>query len=624
MKRIAFFAGVLAIAASCSVKEMETATVPAPQMFGYTEEDQPTKTAITVDGEGVGTIWWKPADNINVFFETASVRYYSTNQEDATTVVFETNAMIGSTESASTNKWGLYPYNSSATCDGSSVTTTIPAAQQCVPETFGNNLFPMIAHSATNELHFKNVCGGIKFSLSRDDIQSITFKGNNDENIVGQVQLTLDGNENPVATVVAGEKTITLTPSTGSTFASGTNYYLVMLPSVLASGFTMTFETETETGTFEYTAKSIEIKRSIFARKADIDTYATFVAKGSPSTAKDLSADGTANCYIVSEYGPCRFDATKKGHTSESVGSIASAEVLWESFGTDVQPGVGDIVSNVSVADGIVSFTASGKDGNAVIAVKDAAGDILWSWHIWVCNGFDPAATAQVYYNNAGTVMDRNLGATSATKGDVKALGLLYQWGRKDPFLSGQSNSSVTPAKSTITWPSTVFSDSSNGTIDFVVKHPTTFVTFNVKNYDWYYTGNYKTDNTRWSSSKGMYDPCPKGWRVPDGGSNGLWAKAVGSSSSFSGGPWDSTNKGMDFAGKFSAASEVWYPASGYLDNAYGSLDNVGIYGRYFSCAYERDYDSSVYHFYFINDGRVYPESAGIRSYGHSVRCVKQ
>lgn len=308
MKRIALFAAVLAIAASCSVKEMETGSVPAPQMFGYTEEDQPTKTAITVDGEGVGTIWWKPADNINVFFETASVRYYSTNQEDATTVVFETNAMIGSTESASTNKWGLYPYNSSATCDGSSVTTTIPAAQQCVPETFGNNLFPMIAHSATNELHFKNVCGGIKFSLSRDDIQSITFKGNNDENIVGKVQFSLDGEENPVATVVAGEKTITLTPSTGSTFASGTNYYLVMLPTVLSQGFTMTFETEIEIGTFEYTAKSIEIKRSIFAKKADIDTYAIFEPKGSTYEYVDLGlsvnwATMNVGATVPEEYG---------------------------------------------------------------------------------------------------------------------------------------------------------------------------------------------------------------------------------------------------------------------------------------------------------------------------------
>lgn len=292
MKRLGIFIAVLAIAASCTLKETGPEFVKAPNMFGHTEGEQATKTTITVDGEGVGTILWKPADNINVFFGTTSVRYYSTNEVDATTVVFETSAMLGSTESASDNKWGLYPYDDSASSDGSSITTTIPDDQQCVPETFGNNLFPMIAHTSTNELHFKNVCGGIKFSISRDDIQSITFRGNNNEDIAGQVQLSFDGEDNPVASVVAGEKTITLTPSTGTTFASGTNYYLVMLPTVLSSGFTMTFETETEVGTFEYTAKSIVIKRSIFAKKADIDDYAAFVSKEDGDDAPDYIENG--------------------------------------------------------------------------------------------------------------------------------------------------------------------------------------------------------------------------------------------------------------------------------------------------------------------------------------------
>ena len=31
--------------------------------------------------------------------------------------------------------------------------------------------------------------------------------------------------------------------------------------------------------------------------------------------------------------------------------------------------------------------------------------------------------------------MDRNLGALSATPNDAKALGLFYQWGRKDPSM---------------------------------------------------------------------------------------------------------------------------------------------------------------------------------------------
>ena len=45
--------------------------------------------------------------------------------------------------------------------------------------------------------------------------------------------------------------------------------------------------------------------------------------------------------------------------------------------------------------------------------------------------------------------MDRNLGATSAALGDVGALGLLYQWGRKDPFLGSLSITESEVAAST-------------------------------------------------------------------------------------------------------------------------------------------------------------------------------
>lgn len=623
MKRLGLLAAVLAIAASCSVNETELEFVKAPNMFGYTEGEQATKTAITVDGEGVGTILWKPADNINVFFGTTSVRYYSTNEVDATTVVFETSAMLGSTESASDNKWGLYPYDDSASCDGSSITTTIPDNQQCVPETFGNNLFPMIAHTSSNELHFKNVCGGIKFSLSRDDIQSITFRGNDNEDIVGQVQLTFDGEDNPVASVVAGEKTITLTPSTGATFASGTNYYIVMLPTVLPGGFTMTFETETEIGTFEYTAKAIEIKRSIFAKKANIDTFASF-----STTPIDLSTDGTANCYIVSDAGDYKF-RTVQGNSLTSVGAVAAAEVLWESFGTNEIPSVGDLVNTVSVEGEYIRFSASDIKGNAVIAAKDASNNILWSWHIWLTD----QPVDQIYNNDAGTMMDRNLGAISATPGDVQALGLMYQWGRKDPFLGSRSISSDTSdsscATSTITWPD--YKDSySYGTIEYVTSHPTTFVTENAYNYDWYYTANSITDNTRWQTSdkeKGLYDPCPRGYRVPDGGPNGIWAKAFGKSSGITAYPnKDNVHKGMDFGINNALGSgTIWYPLAGYYSR--NRVSYVGDSGYYWSCSpydYRNRYEEA-HDFEFNSYGNaVSPSYTNHRGNAMSIRCAKQ
>ena len=341
-----------------------------------------------------------------------------------------------------------------------------------------------------------------------------------------------------------------------------------------------------------------------------------------------LGGREAANCYIVPEPG-VYFIPAVKGNTSESVGTIASAEVLWESFGSDVAPKAGDLIENAayylpstSTIGRIYFRVSTPKRGNAVIAAKDASGKILWSWHIWMTDQPED----QVYNNGAGTMMDRNLGATSATPGSVGALGLLYQWGRKDPFLGSSSISSNTRAKSTLSWPSPVKSTASTGTIDYAVSNPVTFITSNGYNADWYYTGNSSTDNTRWRSSKTIYDPCPVGYRVPEGGDNGIWSKAFGTSSSFYD-TYDSTNKGFNFgsSGKgtkklSSSVSVCWYPAAGYLSRSDGSLDSVVTRGYCWSCS---PYDSKASMLGLDSGDFILPSTENDRAYGYSVRCQR-
>ena len=336
------------------------------------------------------------------------------------------------------------------------------------------------------------------------------------------------------------------------------------------------------------------------------------------SSASDLNADGeTANCYVVSNFGTYKFDPVK-GNSSESVGYVASVEVLWESFGTSVTPEVGDLIETVEYRNGHVYFRTapSYHEGNAVIAAKNSSGTILWSWHIWLTD----KPEEHVYYNNAGTMMDRNLGATSATPGDVGALGLLYQWGRKDPFLGSSSISESIEAVSTIDWPSSVSSTSDRGTIDYVIQNPTTYITRNDSNYDWYYTGSSSTDNTRWQSEKTIYDPCPAGWRVPDGGSSGVWSKAVGSSSWFFY-PYSAINEGMNFSGKFGSSSYIWYPVAGGRYSYSGSLGHVGDNGDCWSVT--PGGNLSFTYFYEMKIFFVLPANDLTCACGESVRCYK-
>lgn len=131
-----------------------------------------------------------------------------------------------------------------------------------------------------------------------------------------------------------------------------------------------------------------------------------------PENAVDLSAAGTANCYIVKPGGTVVFDAQYKGNsTTESIGNPVTAELVWQDAKNLIQD-----IYYVSKEKKIVAVTAPGTSGNAVVAACGADGEILWSWHLWIAD-YDPAASLYTTPANASgttwTFMDRNVGATT-------------------------------------------------------------------------------------------------------------------------------------------------------------------------------------------------------------------
>lgn len=325
------------------------------------------------------------------------------------------------------------------------------------------------------------------------------------------------------------------------------------------------------------------------------------------STYTDLSAEGTANCYLVQATGKYKFKAVK-GNSDDTVGNVKEVEVLWESFGTDVAPNVGDLVTNVGYKNGYVYFSTAENfnNGNASIAVRNSKDVILWSWHIW-CS--EEGWTDHVYANNAGTMMDRNLGATSATPGDIGAFGLLYQWGRKDPFMGSCAKSGTTLAASTGTW-TTITSSKS---VDYSEENPMTYIAY----YDWC-SQTWDNYEIRWKESeKTLYDPCPVGYRVPKGGNDGFWATANVKSTG------DSTNRGMYWT-LADGETTAWYPAVGCRRYDSGALYDVGGGGYCWSASPLPSYTDGAYYLYFNYNGDVYPAGHNSRGYGCSVRCVRE
>ncbi len=208
---------------------------------------------------------------------------------------------------------------------------------------------------------------------------------------------------------------------------------------------------------------------------------------------EDLCTFGTANSYIVTKEGKYRFNATMKGFSSEQI-HPTSVEVLWETEHTYVPEVRGAIIESIELVGGEVEFETTGQEGNALIAVKDDAGTILWSWHIWVTD--QPKTHDWVSQWGTFTVMDRNLGATRADRGSGdqwrESSGTLYQWGRKDPFIFNGERGTV----------------GNRVSLAETVKNPTTFVA----NGD---TWTSDDQSVLWQiETKTMWDPCPPGYMV--------------------------------------------------------------------------------------------------------------
>ncbi|TWP30116.1 T9SS type A sorting domain-containing protein [Apibacter muscae] len=252
---------------------------------------------------------------------------------------------------------------------------------------------------------------------------------------------------------------------------------------------------------------------------------------------------------------------------------------------------------------------AKGK-GNAVIAfhVGDT-GDpkqdpVYWSWHVWVTD--DP--TKGITYDNGTLVnsfMDRNLGALSNNflgNDWNRAGGLMYQWGRKDPFPPGVYLDGNAPIIHTLKYGSVINTpifhnrnyNEANSNIQESVQLPYSIITMtpeeiqdrnNHSKYAWFTNDlvGYEQKNGRtfdlWGSNtegyatagiiseqkqKSSFDPCPAGWRVPSAGSDSHfywgspWGKYLGSNQNSKYDFKNDSNAEKDFSGL------KIYPGLGY------------------------------------------------------------
>lgn len=271
----------------------------------------------------------------------------------------------------------------------------------------------------------------------------------------------------------------------------------------------------------------------------------------------------TANCYIVRTPGDYLLKTDIKGNGNGqawgddtgntkvdiSLGTtglnVDNVAILWETA-----EGLVTIKTNKPDKNGLITYTVKdkkdqwntsvfepGHGGNALIGGFDENNKLVWSWHIWVVGDFANGIQTEQWVTGYD-FMDRYLGAYSNEPGN-RSLGLLYQWGRKDPFIGAanveevRNHSQIVKAYTknytvhnvTYDWGDwTDRTDRTDENVQNSILNPTKILKngflssgtgINEFNPQALWGTTSSSINVEENGVKTLYDPCPPGYRVP-------------------------------------------------------------------------------------------------------------
>lgn len=405
----------------------------------------------------------------------------------------------------------------------------------------------------------------------------------------------------------------------------------------------------------------------------------------------------TANCYVVNAPGTYRLplvygNAIKGGVTNSSAytsaangtnvlktfinhrgAAITNPYIFYNAYCTPaycrlVWQDEQNLVTNVGLSGNFLTFTvnqATIKQGNAVVAVCNAANTVLWSWHIWVtdyvlgtnlkaitnfqykqytilpvnlgwCDGeekYYAERTVKVRFRQPGTSATPKIITVKQKAHFIAAFGnnTYFQWGRKDPFVGGlwgNINKTWYNAAGTASTGNPPIQSFANGTacITSCITNPNTFCTNEQMEYT--YSNLWSANNTVYTVNdnpvvKTIYDPSPVGYKLPPSnaftGFTTTGQHATTLSQFNVSGAW---SNGWNFhCGLYHTGTTVFFPASGWRDYFSAAPSFVSLYSVFWSAV---SFSAAAGWNLAIGSSAVNPMSAGSRGGGFVVRpCLE-
>ncbi len=277
-----------------------------------------SRTAIL--DESARSVCWTPRDEMSLFYGTGTGggnKFVSKNTQNQSVADFEgTIGVVTAGADFPVDKtffWGLYPYDPEAVCDGTSIVTTLSPNQTAVAGSFETGRVISIARSQNLGLSFYNVCSGLRVKVVKEGVVRMKLKSLDGSPLAGKARITMDDSGIPyVQEVLEGSDEITLSAPAGKYLEPGQNYYFMFFPHDFTSSFfTITFETMTESATYER-------KRAFKFNRSDINEFSVPIDQSLTYSAKDGN--------IPIEDPAFKTWLTSNGFDTDADGEISYAE----------------------------------------------------------------------------------------------------------------------------------------------------------------------------------------------------------------------------------------------------------------------------------------------------------
>lgn len=228
-----------------------------------------TKTVLQEDG----SVWWTPGDEISLFVGNIRSNYNLTSTNDATSAATDFVGNI-SEKPVGSHYIAVFPFNAVNDFYDNTIRSEVPEHQKACPGTFDPKAFLSVARSDDETLYFRNVCSGIKFSVSNDGIKKVEFKpyyGGSEEALAGNCEISFDENETPyISSFVSIERSVTLEAPSGEYLIPGQNYYVSIIPGTYSKGLTITYYKDNEKAKY-HIDKELIAKKSVIGRIGQLD-----------------------------------------------------------------------------------------------------------------------------------------------------------------------------------------------------------------------------------------------------------------------------------------------------------------------------------------------------------------